>query len=436
MFRSKAQRQQRPAEMNYALDLGKRIRGGLIACRMDSIGGSSSMPRPNYEIEERIAVVQIYGVLCNDPCWWDETGYDEIQNEMMSAAQDPEVDGILMVVNSPGGETDNAFETAAVIKAVAAKKPVWAAAAPMAYSAAYLLSSQASKIYVPQITGGVGSIGVYALHLDFSGMLEQVGITPTFISAGEGKTDGNPLQPLSPEAKVKIGAEVVRLYSEFVSQVASGRNMAESAIIKLGANLFEGSKAALGAGLADSAGSAQTAWVDLAARAAAIKSGITSGASAAGISTSGEAMNQPASTASAAGAAPPAPPATAPAAAPAPAAAQPAPAATAPAGTFTQADIDRARSEGHESGMKQATAIIELCAVANRPAKDAAVFVRERKSEADVRTALLGDRSAAAARPGETHGQVLPFEASETTAPKGALKERAEQSARKQGVLK
>jgi ClpP class serine protease len=42
---------------------------------------------------------------------------------------------------------------------------VWAIAADSAFSAAYVLASPASRVYVTQ-TGGVGSIGVFALHVD------------------------------------------------------------------------------------------------------------------------------------------------------------------------------------------------------------------------------------------------------------------------------
>ena len=51
-------------------------------------------------------------------------------------------------INSPGGETDNAFETAELVARVAAQKPVFAVADTSAFSAAYLLASQAEKIYV------------------------------------------------------------------------------------------------------------------------------------------------------------------------------------------------------------------------------------------------------------------------------------------------
>jgi len=365
----------RPATLDYTMDLAKRFRGGLAACQMDMIGMTPNQERKPYQIAERVAIIDICGVLCNDPCWWDETGYDDIQYEVGMASTDPDVDSILMCINSPGGETDMAFETALAIRAAGKLKPVWAVACPMAYSAAYLMAAQAETIYLPGITGGVGSIGVYALHMDLSGMLEKMGVKPTFISAGDGKTDGNPYEPLSKSARDKWTLEIQRLYGEFVSQVAAGRNMAESAIIKLGANLFEGGKAALGSGLADRVGSVEQAWLDLATKVAAAKSGISAQA---GGKMKGEKMAE--QTQAAAGAAVETPP---------------------------PVDITKLTADATAAGFGQAGQIADMCALAGKPER-AADFIRERKSVADVSAALLKERADASDKPGQTRGQVHP----------------------------
>jgi signal peptide peptidase SppA len=257
----------RPAGHDYRTELERRFGTRVSLCRMDLVDAAGVQRKP-YQVAERVALIEITGVLTNDAWWWDETEYGQIQREVKMAAEDPDVDGILLRISSPGGETDNAFETAAVLAEAGKKKPMWAVADTIAYSAGYLLASQAAKIYVPPISGGVGSIGVYAAHLDFSGYLEQAGVKVTLISAGKGKTDGNPYEPLSESARKKIVAEVDRLYGEFVAAVARGRSgLAEQEIRGIGADLFQGSKAALGSGLADRAGSVDEAWFDLASSA-------------------------------------------------------------------------------------------------------------------------------------------------------------------------
>lgn len=66
----------------------------------------------------------------------------------------------------------------ALVREVAKSKPIVAVANGMAASAAYAIASGAGQIAVPP-TGLVGSIGVIALHLDFSKFLEEEGIART-----------------------------------------------------------------------------------------------------------------------------------------------------------------------------------------------------------------------------------------------------------------
>lgn len=220
-----------------------------------AMGGFSDEQRKPYKIHEGIAYIDVTGVLSNDPWWFDETGYADIQNDAALAADDAEVDGILLRLNSPGGSTENAFETAALLAEVGKQKPMWCAVDTIAYSAGYLLASQASRIYVPKISGGVGSIGVYMMHVDYSSMLSKAGLKVTFISAGEGKTDGNPYEPLSKVAQQQYQDEVDRLYGEFVAAVSHGRGLTEDAVRSLGAWTYPGVSRSMAAGLADAEGS-------------------------------------------------------------------------------------------------------------------------------------------------------------------------------------
>lgn len=248
---------------------------------MDSGFGGMPDPEddePSYDVQDGIAVVSVAGVLVNDEDWWEEYGcstYDRIAREVTHAAGNPDIDGILLAVNSPGGETDKAFEVAAKITAATKKKPTWSVADTSAYSAGYLLASSGSRVYVPPFTGGVGSIGVYTVHMDWSGMLADAGVKPTFISAGKGKTDGHPYKPLSPDAKSRIQADVDRLYGLFVDHVASRRGIPGGSIREFGARLFAGQEA-IDAGLADRIGDTETAllemreWLDSRAPVAAV----------------------------------------------------------------------------------------------------------------------------------------------------------------------
>ena len=389
------ERPPRPAGLDYRRDLMKRFEGSKRThlLNLAYVDVAQNVQRKPYAVQDRIALIDITGVLCNEPSWWDETGYDEIRSEVAFALEDGDIDAILLRVNSPGGETTNAFETADFLKTAGAAKPIWAVASPIAYSAAYLMIANTGKIYLPPISGGVGSIGVYALHLSFAGMLEKEGIEATFISAGEGKVDGNPFEKLSARARAEWKTEIDRLYTEFVSRVAVGRSLAESAIIKFGAATFEGSKAALGVGLADRAGSDETAWLDLADKMVRARSSAASGAQ----QLKGEPMAIAAQ-----------PLESNPAAVTPPAAAAPAPPAAAAAIAVPALSWE------------EASEIVQICTLAGK-LELIAGFMDANKTAKEVRAALLNQLADHADKPGLIHTGVLPHDAADAGKPAKSL---------------
>ncbi|MCX7247108.1 MAG: S49 family peptidase, partial [Burkholderiales bacterium] len=118
-----------------------------------------------------IAVIPVHGSLVRRALAVDAasglTSYGEIAAMLDAAVADPAVSGILLDIDSPGGEAGGVFELAQHIRAIDAIKPVWALACDSAYSAAYAIACAASRVFVTQ-TGGVGSIGVIAMHVDQS----------------------------------------------------------------------------------------------------------------------------------------------------------------------------------------------------------------------------------------------------------------------------
>jgi len=190
--------------------------------------------RKTYElIPDGIAVIPIEGTLVHKSYGLDAlsgmTAYVDLQNEIEDAATDPAVKGILLDIDSPGGEVAGVFELADTIYAARAAKPIFAVANADAFSGAYLLASAAERIYTGQ-SSGLGSIGVIVTHLDVSGNDEKLGFKYTILHAGARKADFNPHVPLSEEARAAIEAELDRTYGMLVKAVARNRGLAEAAI--------------------------------------------------------------------------------------------------------------------------------------------------------------------------------------------------------------
>ncbi|WP_019561429.1 S49 family peptidase [Caldimonas manganoxidans] len=211
-----------------------------------------------------IAVIPIHGTLVKRTIGLDAasglTSYQDIGTMLDAALADPGVTGILLDVDSPGGEASGSFELARRVREAAALKPVWAVANDSAFSAAYAIAASAHRLVVTE-TGGVGSIGVIALHIDQSVKDANDGYRYTAITAGAHKNDFSPHEPLTDAAKAELQAEVDRLYDLFVGHVAAMRGLSESAVRATEAALYFGPNA-VAAGLADAVGTLEATLAD------------------------------------------------------------------------------------------------------------------------------------------------------------------------------
>lgn len=227
--------------------------------------GYTPAARAPAPVSGKVAVIPIYGTLVRRTSGLEaESGlasYTGIAAQLDAALASPEVAAILLDIDSPGGESGGVFDLADRIRAASQVKPVWAVANDMAFSAAYALASAATRVFVAR-TGGVGSIGVIAMHVDQSVKDAKDGVRYTAVFAGERKNDLNPHEPISDEAHAVLKAEVDRVYDLFVETVARHRGLDADAVRATEAGLFFGSNA-VAAGLADAVGGFDDALTQL-----------------------------------------------------------------------------------------------------------------------------------------------------------------------------
>jgi signal peptide peptidase SppA len=218
---------------------------------------------------ERIAVVPVVGTLVSRSGYLDATSgllaYADIGDAIASAMDDPSVRGVILDVDSPGGEVGGLFDLVDQIRTIktANAKPLWAAANEGALSAAYAVASTADRLYVTR-TGEIGSVGVVAVHVDESGADAKAGLAWTFVFAGESKIDGNAHEPLSARARATIQADVDHLYAQLCGLVAANRRLTNEAVRGTNAAIYRG-ELAIRAGLADRVGTLDLAIADMAA---------------------------------------------------------------------------------------------------------------------------------------------------------------------------
>jgi signal peptide peptidase SppA len=175
-----------------------------------------------------IAVLPMYGVIAQRINVADElSGPGSLSCQRFSAAlrealDDDAVDQILIDIDSPGGSVFGVAELADEIYAARSIKPIVAICNSLAASAAYWLGSQATELHCTP-GGECGSIGVIAAHLDYSKQNEMLGVKVSYIYSGKYKSELNPDEPLSKDARDYEASRVAEYYSMFTRDVARGR---------------------------------------------------------------------------------------------------------------------------------------------------------------------------------------------------------------------
>jgi signal peptide peptidase SppA len=187
-------------------------------------------------VQAGVAVIPLKGVLTPRPSFLSilfggsSGGLLGFRSDLRQAIGHKDVSSIVIDVNSPGGSVSLITETAAELRAARGQgTPIVAVANTMCASAAYEIAAQADELAVSP-SGFVGSIGVFLVHVDRSGLNEAIGVNPTYIAAGRYKTEGNADSPLSAEAHAALQAEVDDFYDLFVADVAEGRGVTEDEV--------------------------------------------------------------------------------------------------------------------------------------------------------------------------------------------------------------
>ena len=218
-----------------------------------------------YDVVEGVAVIPIQGTLVQKlgtlRPYSGMTGYDGIRACFLQALNDSDVKAICLDIDSPGGEVAGCFDLVDVIYASRGSKPIWAILSESAYSAAYALASAADKIIVPR-TGGVGSVGVIVMHVDWSQKIKSDGLQVTIITYGDRKAESNPYEPLSDTARKTIQSDIDEMGRLFVSTVSRNRGIAERTVRDTEAACFLGADG-VQLGLADQVSSPDAAFRDL-----------------------------------------------------------------------------------------------------------------------------------------------------------------------------
>src|SRR3989344_696224 len=213
--------------------------------------------------QPQIAVIPINGVIITQSSSFlpgNEALSPIIISHIENADKNPQVKGILLEINSPGGTVLASKEIAEAVKKT--KKPTVALITEIGTSGAYWVASASDKIIADplSITGSIGVIGSY---LEFSGLLDKYGITYQQLISGSQKDIGSPYKPLTPEEKAVLQQRLNTIYDYFIKDIAKNRNLPESEVRNLATGIFYLGEQAKTINLIDELGNQETAISEL-----------------------------------------------------------------------------------------------------------------------------------------------------------------------------
>ena len=195
-----------------------------------------------------------------DPVEGTQTmGSDTVATAIRTAAEDEDVKAILFRVDSPGGSyvaSDTIWRE--VVRARQAGKPVIVSMGNLAGSGGYFVAMAADKI-VAQPGTITASIGVLGGKMLTSGLWDKVGLSWDEVHNGDKATMFTGTHDYSPAEWARFQAWLDRVYVDFTSKVAEGRNLPKDKVLEIAKGRIWSGEDAKKLGLVDELGGFDTA---------------------------------------------------------------------------------------------------------------------------------------------------------------------------------
>jgi protease IV len=206
-------------------------------------------------IDQCTAVVHVDGEI-------ERTGRanaEHVIDGLKQAYEYPQVKGVVVVINSPGGSPVQAgqiFDEMRRLRAKHPDKPTYAVVEELAASGGYYIAVGADRIFVDKASI-VGSIGVIMEGFGAQDALEKLGVERRVITAGENKSFLDPFQPLDPVHVQHIRTMLAAVHQQFIAAVRAGRGDRLKETPELFSGLVWTGQRAIELGLADEIGSVE-----------------------------------------------------------------------------------------------------------------------------------------------------------------------------------
>ena len=211
-------------------------------------------PKKVLTVKSRISVIYYSGSIVMGKGNVSNIGGNNYSEIIRKERLDSTVKAIVLRVNSPGGSANASDIIWRELELAAKVKPVVISMGNYAASGGYYIACPGTKIYANPTTIS-GSIGVFGLLPNAGKLLEQkIGINIETVKTNENSDFPSIYRPMSAYEKEVVQKSIEKTYSDFVSKVASGRDMKFESVDSIGQGRIWSGTSSLKLGLVDEIG--------------------------------------------------------------------------------------------------------------------------------------------------------------------------------------
>ena len=205
--------------------------------------------------KNKIAIIHVEGAIVSGNIGFNTAGSGGIVKKINKARDDENVKGIVLRVNSPGGDVyASTMITNALEEFQSTGRPVITSMGDIAASGGVWVTTTSEEIWAENTTL-TGSIGVYGVYPDLSPLAKWAGINYDGISMTKAGEIYDVRRGMNEEINKQFREGIENFYKDFVTKVANNREMDFSEVLKVaGGRIWRGDKA-LELGLVDKLGS-------------------------------------------------------------------------------------------------------------------------------------------------------------------------------------
>ncbi len=171
------------------------------------------------------------------------SGAGSVVDQLEEAARSSEVKAIVLRIDSPGGDAVASDLIWRAVKKAREKKPVIASMGDLAASGGYLVAVGAERI-VAEPSTLTGSIGVFVLKPELSGVLEKLAVHRHVQARGKNADLSSMARPWTAEERALVEKQVDVVYATFLDRVVEGRTLPRAEVEKVaGGRVWTGQQA-------------------------------------------------------------------------------------------------------------------------------------------------------------------------------------------------